>query len=213
MTKFNPVEKAKELYKRPEYKYKGFRIALNELDTAYRTAYKGYQERANKLMTDYQGQPPTSLIDENIKALRADISIMTDTFLRSIDTEYNRLYSDCEQKWNVMNTDITNSNISEFGNMVKLATDKELLNLIRNDNNIEPYKIRVLEQEIEARHNAELRTAVLSLTARKGKELEEINQYYRAYETISGIKRIGEISDRNYNYITSLHEQADRLGM
>lgn len=213
MTKFNPVEKAKELYKNPTYKYKGFRTALNELDTAYRTAYKGYQERANKLNNDYQGQPPTSLIEENIKALRADISIMTDTFLQSIDKEYNRLYSECENRWNVMNTDITSSNISEFDNMVKLATDKEILKLIRNTENLEPYKIRVLEREIEARHNAELRTAIMPLTAKKGQELEEINQYYRAYETISGIKRIGEISDRNYNYITALHEKADKLGM
>lgn len=214
MTKIDVMKQASEYAKKhPEYKYQGFRTALTELDNAYKTAYKAYLERLEQLNKDYKGNPPTSLIDENLKACRDSIILISDTFTRALDTEYNRLYSECEKKWNVTNIDISVNNVSEFSKIVSLATDKELANLIRTSENLEPYKIRVLEREIEDRKNPNLRTEIMPLTARKYQELDDISRHYQAYQTISGVKRISEISDTNYRYITALHEQANKLGM
>lgn len=218
--KIDVMERANELERerlenwRKDY-FSGMRTALQTYYGDYKSAYALYVETAERLEHDYQGNPPADMISENERLFQERVQVIADNFKETLSSEYDEIAGDIEKRFSIAETDLSETNVNEYMTRVELSTTRELSRLLATAETLEPYKVRVLEREIERRpagERASLSRLLARFSAEKGNQIADLNAHYSAFETISGIKRnLG--NPHNYGYITRLETQAGALGL
>ncbi len=220
MTKIDVMKRADVLERerlenwRKDY-FAGMRTALQTYYGDYKTAYELYTETAERLEREYQGNPPAQMVDENYHVFQERVQVIADHFKELLSGEYDKISRDIEKRFSIAETDLTETNVNEYMTRVELSTTRELTRLLETAETLEPYKVRVLEREIERRpagERAGLSRLLARFSAEKGNQIADLNAHYSAFETISGVKRnLG--NPHNYGYITRLETQAGALGL
>lgn len=220
MTKIDVMKRANELERerlenwRKDY-FAGMRTALNTFYGDYKTAYGVYYETAETLERKYKGCPPADLVNDNERVFRENVQVIADHFKETLAGEYDKISRDIEKRFSIAETDLSETNVNEYMTRIELSTTRELMRLLETAETLEPYKVRVLEREIERRpagERANLSRLLSRFSQERGNLIADLNAHYSAFETISGVKRnLG--NPHNYGYITRLEKNAGALGL